>query len=255
MRPPGSPILAASTSSDEQRAAAEERQRAVPGRAAEEERASDRGAGDAASGSSLVARIRARTYHPASVCTRSTHKSLTPEAYSPAGIRRFSAAPPPPPVNRRPVLTAPPTCSSKAALLAALAVLLAAAPRVRAPAAQAATPCWKKLLNDWYDGRIDHTYPIACYRDALKHLPADVQTYSSAKDDILRALQSAIATRKAKHESIGAGTLVPPQKGSSGGTGRGSNGPSGTDAGGAHDDDGHDRRPAGTRRAAAWRAS
>jgi hypothetical protein len=52
--------------------------------------------------------------------------------------------------------------------------------------AAAATPCWKALLNDWYDGRIDYT-------DALKHLPPDVATYSSAHDDIERALQSAIA--------------------------------------------------------------
>ena len=59
--------------------------------------------------------------------------------------------------------------------------------------AAAATPCWKALLNDWYDGRIDNTYALHCYTDALKHLPADVQTYSSAHDDIQRALQSAIA--------------------------------------------------------------
>ena len=64
---------------------------------------------------------------------------------------------------------------------------------VRPAPAQAATPCWKLLLNDWYDGRIDQTYPVHCYREALKHLPSDVQTYSSAHDDILRALQSAIA--------------------------------------------------------------
>ena len=67
--------------------------------------------------------------------------------------------------------------------------LLGAAAR---PAA-AATPCWKALLNDWYDGRIDNTYAIHCYTDALKHLPPDVATYSSAHDDIERALQSAIA--------------------------------------------------------------
>ena len=59
--------------------------------------------------------------------------------------------------------------------------------------AAAATPCWKTLLNDWYDGRIDNTYAIHCYTDALKHLPPDVATYSSAHDDIERALQSAIA--------------------------------------------------------------
>jgi hypothetical protein len=59
--------------------------------------------------------------------------------------------------------------------------------------AAAATPCWKTLLNDWYDGRIDNTYALHCYTDALKHLPPDVATYSSAHDDIERALQSAIA--------------------------------------------------------------
>ena len=67
---------------------------------------------------------------------------------------------------------------------------------VHASPAAAATPCWKVLLNDWYDGRIDHTYAVHCYQDALHHLPADVQTYSSAHDDILRALQSAIAKEK-----------------------------------------------------------
>jgi hypothetical protein len=60
-----------------------------------------------------------------------------------------------------------------------------------APAA-AATPCWKTLINDWYDGRIDDTYPTHCYEDAIHHLPEDVQTYSSAKDDINRALLASL---------------------------------------------------------------
>jgi hypothetical protein len=59
-------------------------------------------------------------------------------------------------------------------------------------AAKKAPPCWKTLINDWYDGRIDGTYPIHCYRDALKHLPTDVETYSSARDDIKQALQKRI---------------------------------------------------------------
>jgi hypothetical protein len=63
-----------------------------------------------------------------------------------------------------------------------------------APAAAAPPPCWKTLLNDWYDGHIDHTYPLPCYHQAIVHLPRDVQNYSSAKDDILRAL--AIASQK-----------------------------------------------------------
>jgi len=83
---------------------------------------------------------------------------------------------------------------------------------VHAQPAAAATPCWKSLLNDWYDGRIDHTYAVHCYQDALHHLPADVQTYSSAHDDILRALQSAEAKQRKAGHKITPNTLVPPPK-------------------------------------------
>jgi hypothetical protein len=63
-----------------------------------------------------------------------------------------------------------------------------------APAA-AKDPCWKTLIDDWYDGRIDNVYPVACYRAALEHMPEDVAQYSSLGDDINRALQAAIATQ------------------------------------------------------------
>jgi hypothetical protein len=105
----------------------------------------------------------------------------------------------------------------RAAVFAAVALSALAAGAARPAPAAAATPCWKKLLNDWYDGRINNTYAVHCYRDALKHLPTDVQEYSSAHDDILRALQSAIAKRRAKHESTGNNTLVPPQQPPKGG--------------------------------------
>jgi cobalamin biosynthesis Mg chelatase CobN len=82
---------------------------------------------------------------------------------------------------------------------------------VHASPAVAATPCWKALLNDWYDGRIDHTYAVHCYQEALHHLPADVQTYSSAHDDILRALQSAIAKEKKAGETVQPNSPVAPQ--------------------------------------------
>jgi hypothetical protein len=75
--------------------------------------------------------------------------------------------------------------------------------------AAAATPCWKALLNDWYDGRIDKSYAIHCYREALRHLPTDVQTYSSAHDDILRALQNAQAKLKKGTKEIGPNTIIP----------------------------------------------
>lgn len=96
---------------------------------------------------------------------------------------------------------------ARAALVAA--ALFAAV--VHASPAAAATPCWKLLLNDWYDGRIDHVYAVHCYQDALHHLPADVQTYSSAHDDILRALQSAIAKQKQAGKTVQPNSPVAPQ--------------------------------------------
>ena len=45
-----------------------------------------------------------------------------------------------------------------------VAALALAAAVARPAPATAATPCWKALLNDWYDGRIDNTYALHCYR-------------------------------------------------------------------------------------------
>jgi hypothetical protein len=82
------------------------------------------------------------------------------------------------------------------ALRTTLLVLAAAAGAfaLAGPAA-AQEPCWRTLINDWYDGRIDSVYPVACYRAALEHMPEDVAQYSSLGDDINRALQAAIATQ------------------------------------------------------------
>ena len=47
------------------------------------------------------------------------------------------------------------------------------------------------MIDDWYDdGRVDGTYPLHCYDDAIEILPRDVRDYSSAKEDIQRALQA-----------------------------------------------------------------
>ncbi len=79
-----------------------------------------------------------------------------------------------------------------------------------APAqASAAAPCWKRLINDWYDGRIDNAYPVKCYREAIRNLPEDVKAYSSARDDINRALASAIRDAGGK---VGPGYVVEPQQ-------------------------------------------
>jgi hypothetical protein len=74
------------------------------------------------------------------------------------------------------------------ALLAVLAIGVSPA-----AAKSSGTPCWKLVVNDWFDnGRIDGTYPIPCYTQAIQHIPEDAKVYSSAPDDIRRALLAAI---------------------------------------------------------------
>ena len=94
-------------------------------------------------------------------------------------------------------------------VLGALASLLALA----GPAA-AAQPCGRQVIDDWYDdGRVDGTYPIHCYDDAIEILPRDVRDYSSAKDDIQRAMTAAL-----RGEDPPAATSDPSPGGGGGGT-------------------------------------
>ena len=77
-------------------------------------------------------------------------------------------------------------------MLAAFVSLLVAT----APAASAAPPCGRQVVDDWWtDGRIDGTYADHCYDDAIESLPRDVRDYSSAQEDITRALQEQAARR------------------------------------------------------------
>jgi hypothetical protein len=101
-------------------------------------------------------------------------------------------------------------------LLAAVALTLGLGAGVAPASAKGKPPCWKTLINDWYDGRIDGTYPIHCYREALQHLPTDVDTYSSAREDIKQALQKRIT------QGTGGGTTT--TGGASSGGGAGSSG-------------------------------
>jgi hypothetical protein len=57
----------------------------------------------------------------------------------------------------------------------------------------AAQPCWQAVLLDWRDGRVDSVYAVACYRDAIARLPEDLRMYSTAEDEITRALAARIA--------------------------------------------------------------
>jgi len=94
------------------------------------------------------------------------------------------------------------------ALLAGAVVLSALVPA----SAKAAVPCRDRIYNDWYrHGKIASTYPFACYRDAIKHVPSDAAIYSSLKDDIRSALQAAIARSHGKTvpTEVGHGLVTP----------------------------------------------
>jgi hypothetical protein len=82
--------------------------------------------------------------------------------------------------------------------LALCAVALLMTGSLGAASAAAAESCGKKVIDDWYaDGRVDGTYPPHCYDDAIEILPRDVRDYSSAKDDITRALQARLNNKPA----------------------------------------------------------
>jgi hypothetical protein len=78
--------------------------------------------------------------------------------------------------------------------------------------AGAAQSCGSRVLADWRDGRLDGTYPVKCYRQALAELPEDVQVYSTAQADITRALQArlgVVAASSSGHGNGGGGGVSP----------------------------------------------
>jgi hypothetical protein len=80
------------------------------------------------------------------------------------------------------------------AALALLAGGVGSASAAPAASLQATSTCWQQVINDWLDnGQVDRIYAIPCYTQAIQHLSQypDVAGYSSAEDDIRRALQAA----------------------------------------------------------------
>ncbi len=111
------------------------------------------------------------------------------------------------------------------------AAVLGALFAASAPAmAAGASSCAKQVIADWYDnGRVDKQYELRCYREAIKSIPVDVLDYSSAKEDIERALSFA-----ARGQSDPGDPSNPGAGGSgSGGTGSGGTGGKGTSGNGA----------------------
>ena len=93
-----------------------------------------------------------------------------------------------------------------------------------AGSAGAAASCARAVIDDWYaDGRVDGTYALHCYDEAIDILPRDVRDYSSAKEDIQRALQAA---KRGEDAPPAQTDPTPEEEGgtSGGGTGGGSGG-------------------------------
>jgi hypothetical protein len=111
----------------------------------------------------------------------------------------------------------------------ASAVALCAVPAASAsPAAtlKATNKCWLQVVNDWLkNGQVDGTYALPCYTQAIQHLQAypDITQYSSAIDDIHRALLAA----ESHHNGSG-----PPSSGSGSGPSAGGGGGGGNGGGG-----------------------
>ena|SRR2546423_914621 len=82
-----------------------------------------------------------------------------------------------------------------------LVVFAAALVAVVAPAsAVAAKPsCGVAVLKDWSDGKLNHSYPVRCYQDALNRMPEDMRSYTTAPDDIQRALLARLRAGRTHH--------------------------------------------------------
>ena len=76
-----------------------------------------------------------------------------------------------------------------------LAIAAAVLATAGTPNAHAQVSCWQRVVADWSAGRLGPGYPVSCYQSALAHLPDDVRTYSSAPDDIRRAMLGAVEAR------------------------------------------------------------
>ena len=127
------------------------------------------------------------------------------------------------------------TRSALAALAVAVALLAAGVSNAAAAPAATATAtggCWLAVVNDWLDNnRVDHVYAVPCYTQAIQQLNKypDVQNYSSAADDIQRALLAAIRQDRGSGPGAGPGPSSGPSS-----SGPSSNGPSSSSSSSNH---------------------
>jgi hypothetical protein len=122
--------------------------------------------------------------------------------------------------------------------LALLAVGAPAASAAPAATQQATNTCWKTVVNDWLNNQpnLKGSYPIPCYTQAIQHLSdyPDIKQYSSAIDDIHRALLAVIRQDRNDGGQSGGGSQQGPDSSSSQSPGGGGPNSSGGGGGGHH---------------------
>lgn len=94
-----------------------------------------------------------------------------------------------------------PSYAPKPSPVACVALLLILGLLAAGCGSAAESSCGDSVVTDWSDGRVDGVYPLHCYEEAVARLPEDVRAYSSAADDIARALQQQIRTEVADEET------------------------------------------------------
>jgi hypothetical protein len=111
--------------------------------------------------------------------------------------------------------------------------LLGAAIALLLTSPASAKSCGQKVLDDWYShGTVVGTYEVPCYREALKLLPDDVETYSSAPEEIKRALAIAVKKQRTPSTPVAASTPPPPPPASTSGSGEDGGGSGGSGSSG-----------------------
>jgi hypothetical protein len=92
----------------------------------------------------------------------------------------------------------------------ALIVLVAGALALAATSG-AATHCRQQVIQDWLDnGRVDRTYALQCYEQAMRSMPPEIRDYSDAPEVIDRALTLAVRKRGGERRTAHAAVRAVP---------------------------------------------
>lgn len=99
----------------------------------------------------------------------------------------------------------------KLALVAALSLVAFGAFLAIATPAEAAKPCWERVIDDWVDnGRIDGVYSASCITEARKHVPEDIRAYTDIVDKLDTYRQTTSRNLQISPSGPPPGTTTPP---------------------------------------------